>query len=231
MNDFKWLSRDKLSAQIASAFPGGREEICFCKFRLKSKILERIIPAKADDEVAPWTEPGPCLKWYGSFKDVYFRLISRIGQDQMLDLFIRGFDSDLIDWRIFRNRMFPPSLVKRLVWINGAKDAACSLFCLDDDDLPYEFYRAQDEDDAHQLKNFLEENNFPRKILMDTAESLDLTWIVENEEKVVARYISRYACQRYAVRMSQQNHTDYSVKCESNSKISPTIFHQGKIIT
>lgn len=79
MNGLVWLNKDEFSSELEKSFSGKAQEVYFCGFDLKSKTLERIIPTIADDYVAPWTEPGFCLKWYGIFDDIYFLLTARLG--------------------------------------------------------------------------------------------------------------------------------------------------------
>ncbi|MBX7173514.1 MAG: hypothetical protein K1X72_21280 [Pyrinomonadaceae bacterium] len=229
MNDLVWLNKDEFSNKLKMSFSEKVQEVYFCNFNLKSKNLERVIPEIADDYVAPWTEPGPCLKWYGIFEDIYFLLTARLGNNEIADVYLFLSDSQSIDWRIFKDANLT-SLAKRLTWINGAEDASTSLFSFDDDHLRYEFYRAKNEKDAGEFKNYLINSSFPRELFIGQAENLKLIWVVEKEEKIVARYNSRYSCEKYAVRMSKQDNATYLVSCENDSEYSATIFRDGKMI-
>lgn len=231
MNNLRWFNQIEFSDKLLKKFPDKVQETNFCEFNLKSKILEKLIPEIADDYVAPWTEPGTCLKWFGLFEDVYFQLTARIGCIEIADIQVFLPNSHFVDWQIFKVGKIPPFLVKKLTWIKeGSEDASFSLFCLDDDNLSYEFYRAKDENDANELKSYLIENHFRRKLFISNAENLKLNWVVEKEEKIVARYTSRYVCEKFAVRKSKGDESSYLVYSESASNKAISIFKKGKIV-
>lgn len=229
MESLRWLNQDEL-LEIRKTFTEKLQEIYFCDFEVKSKILQKIIPTIADDYVASWTEPGPCLKWYGLFEDVYFQLTSRLENYETADLQLFLPESIEINWRIFKKVKLPTFFIKKITWINGYEVASSSLFYIDEDNLKYEFYRAKDENDAVELKKYLIENKFRRNLIIANSENLDLNWIVETEGKILSRYTSRYSCEQFAIRNSKENDLSYFVKCESIPNNQISVFRKGKIV-
>jgi hypothetical protein len=227
-----WLEKSEFDVEIDNFYSANSEterlnSVQICSLSIKPSILRNLTSIEPDDVVLPFTDPGPCLKWYGKSSHMLFVLTHYIGHCDDLTIAWAFLPLDgPRPWRRFSELELPETFIKHIIGMVGYKDAEKSVFSCDEDGLIYEFYRAKDRADAEGLLKYLSENDFPKMTYIAEPER-DLAWVAERDGHIVARYPSRYATESYALRESASDDRVITVYAEGGGG-TKKVFQGGR---
>jgi hypothetical protein len=229
----KWLSKESFNQTVLENFKNEVFLKEFCSFNVERGIIEKIIPVEPETvlEPAPFTEPGPHLNWFGIGSDIFFTLTLYLStfnssSSGLISIFVQN--SIELNWSLFKKIKFPPEIIKNINWISGNEKTDYSVYSNDENNLIFEIYRAEGEDDASNLMSYLLENGYNKELVIGESENLNLDWVVENEEKCIARYTSRYTAENFALRKSKTENTEFLVFSPDLAKFSKIKFINGE---
>lgn len=221
-----WISKEEL---INFCRKEGKKymETNFCEFSFNTKDLRKFIPVAPDEEVVEFTEPSPCLKWYG-YAPFLFQLTAYLneGKNEYSTVSLLSTESTETDWEILKDLNFPFDFIENITFIEGVRNSTYSLYLTDEYNLLFEFYRGRSRQDVESLQKFLTEHNFSRQLYIDKSEIYPADWLVFEENKNIARYGNKYTAERFALEKSRANNSVTTVYSPDISD-STTTFENG----
>ena len=184
----------------------------FCAFSFDSNTLRKFIHQSADEETIEFTEPMPCLKWYGR-APFLFQLTAYLnaGINEFSIFSLLETEPVETEWEILKDLDFPFNFLKHITFIEGNKNSPYSLYSVDECNLTFEFYRGKSEQDVESLQKFLIAHDFSRRLFIDKSEICPADWLAFEGEKNIARYGNKYATERFALQRSKLNNSVITV--------------------
>lgn len=200
----------------------------FCELQIKSEELIKFIPLEPYSEEEEFTEPGPCLKWFGIAQKTFLQITSYLHSKEFAIISVLLPKNKTPEWKLLEIFNFPESFIKSLVWLQGYKDSEKSVFTYDENDLIMELYRAFNETDGEKLCLFLRNNGFEKTLFIDHSYDLSIDWIIQKNDKFIGKYNSRYFAESFALRKSKFDDSVFTVYSPDKPNIPKINFVKGK---
>jgi len=200
----------------------------FCQFQIKSEELINFIPLEPYTKVEEFTEPGPCLKWFGMAQKTFLQITSYLNGKEFTLISIFLPKNKTPEWRLLEIFNFPEKFIKSLVWLQGYKESNESVFTYDENDLTMELYRAFSRTDAEEFSLFLQNNGYEKTLFIDHSYDLNIDWIILKNDAFLGRYKSRYTAESFALQRSKFEDSIYTVYSPDKPNISKVIFLKGE---
>jgi len=206
-----WINKNDLEEALRKTGKQYRHTD-FCGFSFNSNSLRKFIPQEDDEEVIEFTDPSPCLKWYGR-GPFFFQLTAYLndGINEFSIVSLLQTEPVETDWEILKDLDFPFNFVENITFIQGIQNSPYALYSVDEDNLTFELYRGKSEKDAESLQKFLIDHDFNRQLFIDKSEILPADWLAFEGEKNIARYGNKYATERFALQRSKLNNSVITV--------------------
>lgn len=202
-----WISREEL-ADFWREEGKSYMETNFCGFSYNSNSIRKFIPLAPDEEIIEFTDPSPCLTWYGR-APFLFQLTAYLneGKNEFSIISLLSTEPVETDWEILKDLDFPFNFVKNITFIEGVKNSPYALYSVDEYNLSFEFYRGKSEQDAASLQKFLIDRDFSRQLFIDKSEIRPAEWLAFEGEKNIARYGNKHLTERFALERSKSNNS------------------------
>jgi hypothetical protein len=225
----RWLTFDNIQrvANYESSKPWAIRY--FSELGFTSTRLKELISFAPESTIDEFTEPSPCLKWWGISCDLFFELTVYLVDDEFgaITLFLP--EDVETNWGALKKLMFLNEFFKTISWIKGEEKAEVSVYSVDSDNLEFELYRAKNEKDANELAAFLVGSGFEKELLIGKAQDLDFDWVAEKTSQEIARYNTKYATERYALNESKNTSDEIKVYCTDNQNYSASFVNGRKL--
>jgi hypothetical protein len=218
----RWLNREDFQEALGSDQLPAMEPLAMFEVS-RSEILE-FTGLEVPLESEPFEAPGPCFRWFGQTASIAAVITNYVGNTPLTELAVT---KDYSFRRAFVDLSLPSDFLRKLLWLKGSREATCSVFTFDKDDLQYELYRADSPADAEELIEYLEGCGFAKQLDIMSSEDLDQQWVIIENDREIGRFPSRYMASQFAMTRSKTSHgqaTVFSLKEPGQTEV----FNDGR---
>ncbi len=223
-----WFTKEDFNNKVKNIRRSSEvEPINICEFSISAERLAHFIGTVPDDEVLEFTDPSPCLRWYGCVDDLFFQVIFYLFDKPIAAIAPFLTMSEETSWVLLKELQLPSEFFKNVQWIKGYKNSPFSVYSIDVDNLVFDLYRAKNEEEAQELVGFLNECGYEKKLFTGLSQNSTFQWVAERNGEEIARYKSRYSTETFALRKSRIVSGKIKVFCPTDDSYS-SFFCNGK---